>query len=242
LVIHWLIQNDAAHPGLVRGEAPHGLLSAKETAALDRFTVLKRRQDWLLGRWTAKLLLQEVVRQEHGQTLDLDQIMILPGKDGAPRVKMVENDDAQPLRATVSISHSHGTSLCAAILEPAWPLGADIELVEPRAERFAADFYTAEEQAAVMDAGPERRDMLITAVWSGKEAALKAIREGLRSDTRSVSCHFDDQEPQGGGWAPFEIRWQKDEDRQRHPTLDGWWMVQDGFVCTLAVETENGNL
>ena len=65
-VIQWLIQNTAAHPSLADAEAPPGMLSAEETAIFAGFKVFKRRQDWLLGRWTAKHLLQEMIFQKSG--------------------------------------------------------------------------------------------------------------------------------------------------------------------------------
>ena len=259
-MIRWLIQTTAAHPGLAAGLAPSGLLSAEETAVFSRFTVLKRRQDWLLGRWTMKLLLQEIIRQDSGRKIGLDSISILSGKDGAPRVSFDSDIGNLDLPFSVSISHSHGASLCAAVARPDWPLGADIEIIEPRSANFAADFFSEEEQAQVRAAAPEMREVLLTAVWSGKEAALKAIHEGLRSDTRSVSCQFEglvdpgsskskrghlivDEERAGilagaPGWRSFGIRWQREADKIQYPDLKGWWMVSGEFVLTLAAKDD----
>jgi 4'-phosphopantetheinyl transferase len=248
-VIHWLIQTTAAHPDLALGQAPLGLLSREETAVLAGFKVLKRRQDWLLGRWTAKLLLQEIIDQESGRSVPLDNIIILPGEDGAPRVTLSAAGTVSQPQFTLSISHSHGSSLCAAISRPDWPLGADIERIEARSVRFAADFFTAGEQAQVDAVGSEMYDTLVTAVWSAKEAALKAIRQGLRSDTRCVGCHFNvsreaapfpiSENGRASPWHAFQIEWQHKADQEQQPALDGWWMVSGGFVHTLAVGVIN---
>jgi 4'-phosphopantetheinyl transferase len=255
-VIHWLIQSITAHPKLIRGQAPSGLLNAEETAVFNGFSVLKRRQDWLLGRWTTKLLLQEIVRQQLGRVVPLAAIAILPGPDGAPRVTLSPTGIDLSLSFSVSISHSHGLGFCAAVSPSDWPLGADIELIEPRSPNFAANFFTAEERAQVRAAGLTGRETLVTAVWSGKEAALKAVRLGLRSDTRAVSCHFSGEraavlsDGQWGGlvkeagwkagaapWRPFAIRWQEPAARAQHPPLRGWWIVRNNHVLTLATAT-----
>ena len=197
-MIDWLIQTTAHHPHLIRGQAPPGLLSPAETAVLDTFSVLKRRQDWLLGRWTAKRLLQALIQQQSRRTVLLENFSILPGKDGAPRVHFDLGEPDIKDSYAISISHSHGISLCAAVSGPDSLIGADIELVEPRHENFASDFFTPGEQAQINHAAPERHDTLITAIWSGKEAALKAIRQGFRTDTRIVSCRFNTPPTQYG--------------------------------------------
>jgi 4'-phosphopantetheinyl transferase len=71
-------------------------------------------------------------------------------------------------------------------------LGCDLETVEPRSETFVSDYFTAEEQEVVRQACPEDRFTLIALIWSAKESALKALRTGLRIDTRSVSVVLDD--------------------------------------------------
>ena len=69
-------------------------------------------------------------------------------------------------------------------------LGCDLELVEPRSDRFVADYLTAAEQQLVLGAGPER-DLVANLIWSAKESALKVLRVGLRRDTRSVEVTLD---------------------------------------------------
>lgn len=251
-MIHWLTRTTAANPHIVQGEAPPGLLSEEEAAFFRQFTVRKRRQDWLLGRWTAKLLLQEMMRLEQGQIMALDQIVILPGDDGAPQATLNGSNVDPSASFTISISHSNGRSLCAAVALPEWPLGVDIERIEPRAANFAANFFTVRERQQLEQSDGQQRETLITAIWSGKEAALKAVRQGLRSDTRSLSCLFEEahaavgrQLPPDPGapafstprierWLPFGISW---EPKAEHgpPHLQGWWMVDDGFVLTMAV-------
>ena len=63
-------------------------------------------------------------------------------------------------------------------------LGCDLEVIEPRSEEFVADYFTTEEQKMVSQAPIADRSKLLALLWSAKESALKALREGLRFDTR----------------------------------------------------------
>jgi 4'-phosphopantetheinyl transferase len=85
-MIDWLVQPTSAHPDLARGVAPAGLLSERERMRLGSLTVEKRRRDWLLGRWTAKHLLQSAIERRTGVRLSLDALSVESAEDGAPVV------------------------------------------------------------------------------------------------------------------------------------------------------------
>ena len=53
--------------------------------------------------------------------------------------------------------------------------------IEPRSDAFVADYFTIEEQALVARASAADRDRILALLWSGKESALKALREGFDS-------------------------------------------------------------
>lgn len=183
-----------------------GLLAPIEAERLAQLVVLKRRQDWLLGRWTAKQLLQRHLHITTGQVITLDRLVILAAADGAPDPFLAHTGDSLvPLPLSLSISHSHGHGLAALLPQPVTGqgagapvggrrpvLGCDLELIEPRELNFVHDFFTPGELAAVqaLPPGPDR-DTLITVIWSAKEAALKALREGLRLDTRQIDCTIE---------------------------------------------------
>lgn len=80
-MIHWLVQSSAAHPDLARGVPPAGLLSAAEQERLAGFRVEKRRKEWLLGRWTAKHLLQAYCEETLGYRPPLEALIVgrVPG-------------------------------------------------------------------------------------------------------------------------------------------------------------------
>jgi 4'-phosphopantetheinyl transferase EntD len=106
--------------------------------------------------------------------------------------------------------------------------------VEPRSERFVEDYFTAAERAWVRAASGADRHLLANLVWSAKEAGLKAVRRGLRADTRSVEFESEGipsgQPGSTGAWRSFAVRF---EDGQR---LQGCWRFAEGFVWTVVTD------
>lgn len=186
-------------------------LTSGERARLDGFRFEKRRRDWLLGRWTAKLALLEVAGLPRE---DIGRIEIAAASDGAP----VPRIDGRPCQAQLSLSHSNDRAF-SAVLQGALELGCDIERIEARSDAFVDTFFTAAERERVERAEPEFRDTLVTMIWSAKESTLKALRTGLSVDTRSVEV-MDDGEFSAYGWnnarvstenaGEFVCRWRVD--------------------------------
>lgn len=192
---------------------------------------MKRREDWLLGRWTAKRLLQTVIWEHDGVTLPLDMITIGNDADGVPNCQLpIANC---PL--SISISHANGRAFAAAIEKPHAPIGADMERIQPRPAGFVEEYFTLAEIALGYGlVGPERA-VWETAVWSAKEAVLKALHLGLSVNTRAVSCLIEPVDRPPTWWTPFAIRCDNGRLPQPAPPLTGWWRVEDGFVLTIAV-------
>jgi 4'-phosphopantetheinyl transferase len=105
-------------------------------------------------------------------------------------------------------------------------LGCDLELVEPRSDAFIADYFTAKEQALVAHAGADRF-RLVALLWSAKESALKALRVGLRVDTRSVIVSPGNLQPAGESWHPLWVYQVGGE------TFHGWWQSSGSLLRTL---------
>ena len=223
----------------------NGVLHPREQAKFATLKTEKRRQDWLLGRRTAKQLIGEVVARETGERPFPNTIEVSNGAMGDPIVncelRMVncerEISNLQSL-ISLSISHSNAHAFCAVVEKPDWPLGADIERIEGRSAEFVTDYFTKEEQALVNSASDEMRDVVVTAVWSAKEAVLKALHLGLTVDTRSVACLIEPIGERPLTWTPFTIHC--DDTRLRHspPPLTGWWRTYENFVLTLVVQKE----
>ena len=246
-MIHWLVQSANAAPEIGQGVAPAALLNEAEAARLAELTVVKRRRDWLLGRWTAKELVRTVLAEQYSVPVAPADVVIMADPDGAPFVALAV--DCGPLPQgrqpwSLSISHSRGVAFCALMLNQegdAHAIGADIEFIEARADNFVRDFFTADEMALVRQTPPGQHDVVITAVWSAKEAVLKALRTGLRLDTRQVQCLIPGPLSVTDAWTAFtptvahaaapQARW------------SGWWrrpVEYAEFVLTL-VEKQDWN-
>lgn len=222
-MIHWLTQTLTEVPA-------DDYLTDVELARLQELKTDKRRTDWLLGRWTAKRLLQTVLWEKDGVTLPLDMITITNNPDGVPDYRLPITDN----RFSISISHAHGRAFVAAVEKAHAPIGADMELNRPRPAGFAEEYFTLAEIALGYGlVGPERV-VWETAVWSAKEAVLKALHLGLSVDTRAISCLVEPVAPPPGIWTPFAIRCDSGRLPRPAPPLTGWWRVEDGFVLTIA--------
>jgi 4'-phosphopantetheinyl transferase len=227
-MIHWLVQSADAHPRLAQGIPPDGLLSSAERRHFDSLQSSKRRADWLLGRWTAKKLIQSVLsRQEEAFTMM--QLVITNRPSGEPHLQ------TPLLPLTLSISHSNQHALCAVVEQADWALGVDLEQIAPRTSAFCAQYFTVGEQQRLAHAPEPMRVVLTTALWSAKEAVLKALHVGLRIDTRAVEIEIAATAPPTG-WRPLTIAVDPRHFTQAPPPLDGWWRVMDGFVLTMCTE------
>ena len=210
-----------------------GLLADEERARLDSLRVPKRRQDWLLGRWTAKQLVRRYLA-ESGPPPALDALLIRADEDGAPYAALVQPAATNRLPISLSISHSGPCSFCALSAARDASVGADIEMIEPRPLSLAEQFFTREELAQVMAAPEGERDALITLIWSAKEAFLKCVREGLRVDTRKIQCSGIAEIEGGAGWRTLTLTASPGllPERAQYQT---WWQRGSGYVVTLGL-------
>jgi 4'-phosphopantetheinyl transferase len=243
-VIEWLLQSGRDNGEIAQGVDLPGLLSAGEAATLAELQVLKRRRDWLTGRWTAKQLLQRVLSSA-GQPASFDQIVIENDADGAPFATLVDGGGARRLDWNLSISHSHGVGFCAVhpITEEGncYAIGADLEFIETRATNFVRDYFTPAEMELVAQASAAEQPALVTAIWSAKEAILKALRTGLRLDTRTIQCLMPGALPVTDEWQVFTL--EIPDELAPGATWHGWWrrpLQHPDFILTLVIKTEIG--
>jgi 4'-phosphopantetheinyl transferase len=197
--VFWLTQNAAGVP------PGNEWLSESERARLAELHIPKRYADWRLGRWTAKSAVAAYLK-----TAGCTAVEVRPAASGAPEVFV----DGAAARLTLSLSHSGGVGLCA--IGPEGSLvGCDVETIEVRSPAFLADYFTEEEQRMVAAAPVSRRSLLTTLLWSLKESALKALRCGLREDTRSVRVQVEDDGTAvvHAGGLMFDGRWWQTDGR-----------------------------
>lgn len=215
--IHWLEQREADLPD------GNDWLSASELIRLDTLRFPKRRADWLLGRWSAKLAVSAYLGRSTSHEA-LSVVEIHPAESGAP-FAFIANE---PAPASISISHRDGAAMCV-VGPPNTKLGCDLELVEAHSEAFVRDYFTQEEQRAIDDVLEGNRPQLVTLMWSAKESALKALGVGLRADTRSVSVCLADTSGMGVNWNALRVH-VNDE-----PTYVGWWKQSGRLIRTIVV-------
>lgn len=243
--IFWLQQTMADVP------PDNAWLCGREVLRLREMKFTKRRNDWRLGRWTAKCAISDYLGWP-AESSALGDIEIRPATSGAPQI-FIANRRA-PLG--VSLSHCGGRAI-AALAPSGTAVGCDLERIEPRIDAFVTDYFTPVEQLLVQQAPACDRPAIVTLLWSAKESALKALGQGLRLDTRSISVHVGDTrgpsgdlaegfqitrphgtqhrpcEPAHVGWRTLEL-FCRNSDRRFY----GWWQVTSEFVQTLVADAQ----
>ena len=120
-------------------------LSPREAAWVARMRFPKRRCEFRLGRWTAKVAL--ALYLDRGHSVDeLRSIEIDRAKDGAP-APLVEG---RPAEAFITMTDRADQAVCL-VGPPGTALGCDLELVEPRSDAFVGDYLTTKGQAPSAD-------------------------------------------------------------------------------------------
>jgi len=215
IYIHWARSGPVLPPG-------EEFLSAVEVEKFSNLRFPQRRAEWLLGRWTAKRLLQTSVDLLSG--LPLSDWTVANEADGRPYASL----GGKRLSGCLSISHRNGQAACAWSSNGDIGLGIDLETIEPRTDAFIKDYFTNAEQVLASDRQRERNAVLI---WSAKEAMLKALGIGLRFDTRSVEVLRIAADEVFPDWHALDVR------SLVQPKLR-WrvgWKVSGETILTLAV-------
>ncbi len=212
--LYWLTQEFSDVP------EDEDWLSEGERTRIAGMRFPKRRNDFKLGRWTAKRAFGALLSYSVPQYRMLE---IRAADDGAPEPRL----NGALLEFGISISHSRGRSLSAIGPQDAG-IGCDLEFIEHHDRDFFRDCFTPAELAIFEQ--NMLRDQALTGmlIWSGKETALKILREGMRRDTRSVQIDAFGR-PQEGCWNSWTGRC-----LQTSRTFYGWWQTCDGYVYTMA--------
>ncbi len=204
-------------------------LSPRESDVESALRYTKRRNEWLLARWTAKQTVAHLlgVPPDSDSLAGIEIRTVLHGPaQGAPEVFV----DGARATVAVSLTDRAGWAVCTAGDQGA--IGCDLELVEPRSEWFVQDFLTVAEQALVAEPPWDApADVVANLIWSAKESALKVLRTGLRRATRSVEVGFGPGIEDG--WRELVVR---GEEGVRFP---GWWSRYGLFLLTVIASDED---
>ena len=128
-------------------------------------------------------------------------------------------------------------------------IGCDIERVEARSRSFEETFFTGSELSLLDQVPASDRACLVTLIWSAKESTLKALRTGLKADTRRVQLtkYLTGKYPawNSNSWHSFEIESEiesevedthKLENTQGSCLFNGWWRELEGMVITVVAD------
>lgn len=221
--ITWTLVDSAQTP-----PQTDGVLSPSELKKYSAFRFPKRQKEWLLGRWTAKILAHSLPAYRN---YPLAQVEIRSSPEGAPSIYI---QGTPPNQDCLTISHSGSLALCALASAPDLHVGADLERIEPRTETFVLDYFTPCERQLVEAASTESRALQVTLIWSAKEAMLKALGVGLHWDTRMVEVRrlngLSDAPGDPAGWQELQVA----EAAPAQRVWRAWWQRRAQFVLTLA--------
>ena len=201
-----------------------GWLGTDERRVLAGLRLERRRSDWRLGRWTAKLAV--------GAWLCVapERVEILAARDGAPEAWL--RKERAPV--SVSLSHRAGRSLVVVADDPT-VVGCDLELVEPRSGAFLREWLTSTEQRLLATHGEAEGARLANLIWTAKEAAAKVRREGLRLDARHAVVSPTVADAPAGAWRTLRVNWE-----DAPGTTAGWWRSESEWVMVIAAEPQPG--
>ena len=165
-----------------RAAALEAALSAAERARAERFAFTEGRRRFVVSRGALRMLL--------GAYLDLApaDVVFAYGRKGKPHL----TGAAAGLR--FNLSHSGERALIAL---GRIPLGVDIERLRPLRDpdAIARRFFSETERAALAAQPAERKLEAFFACWTGKEAYVKAVGDGLTIPLRSFDVTFADGRP-----------------------------------------------
>ncbi len=216
--VYWLMQ------GMRDVPADDDWLSGEERARLQAISFPKRREEWRLGRWTAKRAAGAYLAGG-GDISPSSMLEIRAAADGAPEVFA----DGREAPASISISHRSGFCLCALSAHHV-AVGCDLETIDPRSEEFVTDYFAAEELELLSRVAPVDSPLFATVIWCAKESALKVVRAGLRRDTRTMVIRFDPDSTESG-WKPISIQC-----AESLSAYHGWWLVVGEFVLVISTD------
>ena len=133
----------------------------------------RRKGDWLVGRLTAKRVLQQFFR-DHGYPLLQRKEIEIFSVNGAPLVRV---NGKRMDEISLSIAHSHGHALAGvAQITNEGRIGVDLERIRPVHSRLACRVLTSREREALCHVPSDVQHEELILYWVLKEAAIKAIR------------------------------------------------------------------
>jgi 4'-phosphopantetheinyl transferase len=224
-MIYWMVdeQNKLA------GESPPTFLHTNETCEFLEIKNLKRRSQWLHGRWTAKNLLQKY--HPDCSSSPLSEILIKKSETGAP---FAAHPIGRELSGSLSISHKDALAASALVLESQARIGIDLERIESRMVEYFEAYLTSQELDTLETCRIGDQPLFLTLIWSAKESVLKAIGSRFQ-EPKDIEINVLLEEAKTD-WAHYEILVSLDK---KNPLIEfnwqGWWKVYKKYILTIAL-------
>ena len=176
------------------------ILNNDEYQIFKKFKITKRKVEWLSGRIAAKQAFANCTASLNC-TNEILKISILNNQTRVPYIVNYPE---------LHLSISHSNEFAVAVIAP-FKIGIDIEKTEPRPDALAHYFCSQEEQA-LLEKQPMRKDDLLTFFWSRKEAVSKFLGLGGKLNFKQISTVNDEIE-----FSQVKIRLVSGE-------CDGYWV------------------
>lgn len=188
-----------------------------ELSFFEQLTFQKRRDEWLLGRWTVKNLIKEVF-EEQSQQIDFKRIEINRKPKAAPLLFI----DGKASTFKISLSHRSGICFCITWIED-FAAGCDLEKIEPRSQLFIEDYFSEKERYFIINSDNE--PLFANLFWSLKESVLKAEKSGLKIHPTKVEIFVE---------LPWKhTSWNNAFAILNKVTYKGFWNAEKGYVRTI---------
>jgi|GEM_PF-1377550 len=142
-----------------------GWLTPREASLFAEIKSLRRRRDWLAGRYAAKELIRSYLLERAGLALPCSQIEILNDEHGAPRALL-------PLNVEISIAHSAGHGLAGLCAQG--PIGVDLQQIRSVRPDLIRRVLSERERAQLAQHFARNSIEGTLVFWALKEAAIKA--------------------------------------------------------------------
>jgi len=170
------------------------VLTPSETQTFESWSNVKKRREWLLGRIAAKEAVRDLVSRFFDVALSSTDVEIYADENGKPIVSAIQIDDKQ-LSPLISISHKNGVAVAITALEDqnnCRGIGVDVEIIESKEDGFENLLLSDSELAQFKELLVSKRDLLLSKMWSVKEAVGKALGNGLSSNPKNLHIVFAD--------------------------------------------------
>jgi 4'-phosphopantetheinyl transferase len=171
---------------------PAGLemLCEEERARAARFHFERDRKNFIARRSLLRAILGWYLKVEPSN------VPLVYEERGKP--KLLGTDGAAAFH--FNFTHSRNLALCA-VGRPG-PLGVDVEQLRPMPEmaEIGATFCSAQENALIAAAPPEKKLDVFFSLWTRKEACLKATGEGIAGSLAALDCSKSPP-----GWSLHEL-------------------------------------